>query len=177
MALKPTIYKFRVNVTDINRDYYDSTNLTIAQHPSENLQRMMSRVLAFAMNMQPDLVFTRGLSTIEEPDIWRKTLDDQIAIWIDVGEPDPERIKKATRVAKKVIVYSFNTKSDVWWKQNASKLNLLSVEVVRFDAQAIENLASFAQRTMDISIMLSGQTAYISTENGDCEIEWEELKA
>jgi len=177
VALKPTIYKFRVALTDINNDYYDSLNLTIAQHPSESLQRMMARVVAFSMNAQPDLSFTKGLSNIEEPDIWHKTLDDQISLWIDVGEPDPERVKKSTRLARKVRVYSFNTKSDVWWKQNANKLNLLKAEVYKFDAEGIETLATYVKRTMDFSIMLSGNTVFVSTENGDCEIEWRELKA
>lgn len=177
MALKPTIYKFRVALTDINNDYYDSLSLTIAQHPSESLQRMMARVVAFSMNAQPDLTFTKGLSNIEEPDIWHKTLDDQISLWIDVGEPDPERVKKSTRLARKVRVYSFNTKSDVWWKQNANKLNLLKAEVYKFDAEGIETLATYVKRTMDFSIMLSGNTVFVSTENGDCEIEWRELKA
>ncbi|UGA57535.1 YaeQ family protein [Vibrio sp. VB16] len=177
MALKPTIYKFRVALTDINNDYYDSLSLTIAQHPSESLQRMMARVVAFSMNAQPDLSFTKGLSNIEEPDIWHKTLDDQISLWIDVGEPDPERVKKSTRLARKVRVYSFNTKSDVWWKQNANKLNLLKAEVYKFDAEGIETLATYVKRTMDFSIMLSGNTVFVSTENGDCEIEWRELKA
>jgi len=177
MALKPTIYKFRIALADINRDYYDSLHLTIAQHPSENTQRMMARVLAFSINAQPDLVFTKGLSSIEEPDIWHKTLDDQISLWIDVGEPDPERVKKSTRLARNVRIYSFNTKSDVWWKQNASKLNLLKAEVVRFDADAIETFATYTKRTMDMSIMLTGNSAFISTENGDCEVQWIELKA
>lgn len=177
MALKPTIYKFRIALTDMNRDYYDSLSLTIAQHPSENLTRMMARVLAFSMNAQPDLAFTKGLSNIEEPDIWHKTLDDQISLWIDVGEPDPERVKKSTRLARNVRIYSFNTKSDVWWKQNSNKLNLLKAQVYRLDAEAIETLATYVKRTMDISIMLTGNSAFVSTENGDCEVEWVELKA
>lgn len=69
MALKPTIYKFRIALTDLNRDYYDSLNLTIALHPSETIPRMMARVLAFSMNASPTLLFTKGLSTVEEPDI------------------------------------------------------------------------------------------------------------
>ncbi|MDV7106175.1 YaeQ family protein [Vibrio sp. TH_r3] len=176
MALKPTIYKLKIALTDMNRDYYDSLNLTIAQHPSENLQRMMARVLAFALNAQPDLTFTKGLSNIEEPDIWHKTLDNQTSLWIDVGEPDPERVKKSTRLARSVRIYSFNTKSDVWWKQNADKLNLLNAEIYKFDSEAIEELAKLAKRTMDLSIMLTGNSAYISTENGDCEVEWQQLK-
>ncbi len=102
MALKPTIYKFNISLSDINRNYYDTLNLTVAQHPSENPERMMARVLAFCLNAQELLVFTKGLSEPDVPDIWVRTLDDQVALWIDVGEPAVERIKKATRLAKSV---------------------------------------------------------------------------
>ena len=177
MALKPTIYKFRIALTDLNRDYYDSLNLTVALHPSENLPRMMARILAYCLNASPELMFTKGLSTTEEPDIWIKELDDHISLWIDIGEPEPERIKKATRLADKVIIYSFNTKSDTWWKQNQGKLGALKASIIRFDTKAVEMLASYVSRTMDLSVMLSGQSAYVSSESGDCEVTWQELKA
>lgn len=95
MALKPTVFKFQVSLSDLNRNYYDTLNLTVAQHPSETTERMMARVLAFCINAQEHLDFTRGLSTVEEPDIWARTLDDQISLWIDVGEPAVDRIKKS----------------------------------------------------------------------------------
>ncbi|USD66786.1 YaeQ family protein [Vibrio sp. SCSIO 43136] len=176
MALKPTIYKFRINLTDMNRDHYSSVNLTIAQHPSENLERMMARVMAFCLNDQEDLEFTKGLSSIEEPDIWRKSLDDQILVWIEVGEPDVERIKKATRLAKEVRVYSFNSKSDVWWNQNQGKFSMHAASVTRFDSEAIETLAQYVTRTMDMSVMLTGNSIFVNTEQGDCEVSWETLK-
>ncbi len=176
MAIKPTIYKFRIALTDMNRDYYDSVNLTIAKHPSENEQRMMARVLAYCLNAQPDLAMTKGLSTIEEPDIWLKTLDDQIKLWIDIGEPDPERVKKSTRLAEKVAVYSFNTKSSVWWTQNASKLNLLEASVFQFDYSEIEAVAKLVERTMDMSVMLTGNSAYVSIGDNNCEVTWQTLK-
>lgn len=176
MALKPTIFKFRIALTDMNRDYYDSLNLTIAKHPSENEQRMMARVLAYCLNAQPDLAFTKGLSTIEEPDIWLKSLDDQLQLWIDIGEPDPERVKKSTRMAKKVLIYSFNTKSSVWWTQNSAKLNLLDASIFQFDNAEIDDLARLVTRTMDISVMLTGNSIYVSTEAGDCEVTWQQLK-
>lgn len=176
MALKPTIYKFRIALTDMNRDYYDSLNLTIAQHPSENEERMMARVLAFCLNATPDLQFTKGLSSIEEPDIWLKTLDDQIDLWIEAGEPDHERVKKATRLAKQVKVYSFNSKSDVWWKQNQAKFAPLKAQVVRFDSQGIQAFSQMTARTLDLGVMLSGETAYISADSQQCEVNWETLQ-
>ena len=87
MAIKPTIYKLKIALSDLERNHYDTLNLTLALHPSETLERMMVRVLAYCINAQAHLSFTRGLSAIEEPDIWARTLDDQISLWIDLGEP------------------------------------------------------------------------------------------
>ncbi len=174
MALKPTIYKFRIALTDMNRDYYDSFNLTIAQHPSENLQRMFARILAFALNAKHELVFTKGLSNIEEPDLWEKSLDDQILHWVEVGEPDPERIKKACRLAKQVSLYSFNTKGPSWWEKNQGKLKQYPVSVANFPFEAIEELTSHVERTMSLSIMITGQSLFIDGDNASVEVPFEQ---
>lgn len=176
MALKPTIYKFRIALTDTNRDHYDSLNLTIAQHPSENNERMMARILAFCLNASPELTFTKGLSSIEEPDLWLKSLDDQIQLWIEVGEPDTERVKKSTRLAKQVKVYSFNTKSQVWWEQNKGKFAHLNVDLFRFDAAAIEKFSASLSRGMDISVMISGSSIFIDSDSHSDEITWQALQ-
>lgn len=176
MALKPTIYKLKIALSDINRNYYDTLNLTIAQHPSETVERMMVRVLAFCINAEEQLTFTKGLSSIEEPDIWARTLDDQLSLWIDVGEPAVDRIKKATRLASTVKVYSFNSKSDVWWDQGQTKFNELKASFFRFPWQSIQSLATLVQRTMDCSVTITGNSAYIATESGECEVSWETLQ-
>ncbi len=177
MALKPTIYKFKIALSDLNRDYYDSLNLTVAQHPSESHERMMTRVLAFAINAQEHLSFTKGLSEIDDPDIWAKSLDGQLQLWIDVGEPATDRIKKATRLAKEVKVYSFNSKSDVWWQQNQDKFNQLSASIFQFKWEDIQSLAKLVERTMDLSITITGDSAYIAAALGECEVSWVNLKA
>lgn len=176
MALKPTIYKFKIALSDLNRNYYDSLNLTVAQHPSENLERMMARVLAYAINAQEQLSFTQGLSEIDDPDIWVKSLDDQLLLWIDIGEPAVDRVKKSTRMAKAVKVYSFNSKSDVWWQQNHNKLNLLDASIFQFQWEDIQSLAKLVERTMEMSITITGDSAYIATALGECEVPWNTLK-
>jgi len=175
VAIKPTIFKFRISLSDLNRDYYDTLSLTIAQHPSETTERMSARVLAYCINAQEYLTFTRGLSTVEEPDIWARTLDEQISLWIDIGEPALDRIKKACRHAQAVKVYSFNTKSDVWWEQDASKFNQLDAEFYRFEWQDILKLAKMVERTMDFSVTITENSAYIATNLGECEIPWVQL--
>lgn len=172
MAVKPTIYKLRISLSDLNRNYYDTLNLTLALHPSETLERMMARVLAFCINAQEYLVFTKGLSEIDEPDLWVRTMDDQISLWVEVGEPAVERIKKARQRARKVIVYCFNSKADVWWQQAQKKISQLNVSVYKFDWDIIHTLAGQVQRTMDISVSISGDSAYVATETGECEVSW-----
>ena len=172
MALKPTIYKFRISLSDLNRNYYDSLNLTIAQHPSEKIERMMVRVLAYCINAQENLTFTRGLSEIDEPDIWVRSLDDKTLLWIDVGEPAVDRIKKVCRLAEEVKIYCFNSKADVWWSQSQQKTNQLKASVYKFDWDNIQALAALVQRTMDISVSITGNSAYVATESGECEVNW-----
>jgi len=177
VAIKPVIYKVRVSLSDLNRNYYDSLNLTLAQHPSETLERMMVRVLVYCLNAQTELSFTKGLSAIEEPDIWVRSFDDKTELWIDVGEPAFERIKKAVRQSDEVRVYSFNSKSDVWWQQGQSKFSQLKASFYRFKWEDIQLLASLVERTMDISVTITGDSAYIATESGECDISWEVLQA
>lgn len=175
MALKPTIFKFRIALSDLNRNYYDTLNLTIAQHPSETTERMMVRVLAYCINAQEYLTFTKGLSDIDEPDIWLKSLDEQILLWIEIGEPSVDRVKKASRLANAVNVYSFNTKSDVWWDQDKDKFEKLNADYSRFEWLDILSLAKLVERTMDFSVTITENSAYIATNLGECEVPWQKL--
>ncbi len=170
MALKPTIYKLKVALSDLDREVYETLNLTIACHPSETLERMMVRVMAFCFNAQDQLVFCKGLSDTEEPDLWSHSLDGNLELWIDVGEPATDRIKKATRVASAVKVYCFNNKASTWWELNRSSLAGLSVSIFQFQWNEIQTLAKMVDRTMDISITISDSSAYIATEEGECEV-------
>ena len=176
MAIKPTIYKLKISLSDLDRNHYDTLNLTLAKHPSETIERMMVRVIAYCINAEEHLSFTKGLSAIDEPDIWARTLDDQISLWIDVGEPAVERIKKSSRLAQVVKVYCFNTKSDVWWEQAKEKINQLKAAVYRFQWREIQALAALAQRTMDVSVTITSDSAFIATELGECEVSWVTLQ-
>ncbi len=177
VALKPTIYKLKIILADIDRDHYDTLNLTIAQHPSETLERMMARVLAFCMNARENLLYTKGLAAVEEPDIWAHTLDGRISLWIDVGEPLVDRIKKATRVSPVVKVYSFNSKSDAWWSQAREKFSeLAGASVFQFHCQGVQALAKLARRTMDLSVTITDGTVYVASGAGECEVIWSILQ-
>jgi uncharacterized protein YaeQ len=181
VALKPTIYKCNLSIADLNNDYYDQRNLTLALHPSETPERMMARLLAFCLHGHQDtdklMTFTKGLSAVEEPDIWLRGLDDQLHLWIDMGEPAFDRIKKACRLAKQTYVYSFNSKSQVWWKNATAQYSALQVNVLQFEWSEIQALSRLLSRTMTLSITLSGDSAFIAGQDEQVEVNWQVLQS
>lgn len=170
MALKPTIYKFSVSLSDFERNRFEQLNLTLAQHPSETLERMLVRLLAFCINSEESLQFTKGLSSTEEPDLWMKNLHGDIELWIEVGEPSPERIKKVCRRAKQVKVYPFNSKSSVWWSQEKSYFETLKTSVDCFSWDQIKNISPFIERTNDLSLSIHPDSLDVCMNNEIMEL-------
>lgn len=177
MALKPTIYKFRIDISDMNNDYYNSKKFTIALHPSEKTQRMLARVLAYCLNADSDLEFTKGLSTTDEPDLWHIADDQSIIHWIEIGEPDPDRIKKAARQAKNVKVYSYNTKATVWWEKVSGKFSMLPVSVASFDYDAIDMICQHLDRGANLSVMITGTSIFVDINDQHIEVTMKELQS
>ncbi|MFT4887745.1 MAG: hypothetical protein ACJA2D_001438 [Pseudohongiellaceae bacterium] len=170
MALKPTIFKIKVSLSDLDREVYESLSLTIAQHPSETSERMMVRLLAYCLNYDEQLEFCKGLSDTEEPDLWARALTGETDLWIEVGEPAADRVKKVSRQAKKTIVYCFNTKSATWWQLESSKLAKLSATIIQFSWPEMKKLASLIERTMDISVTITGDSVYVAAARGEVEL-------
>ena len=140
----------------MDRHYYESHELTVAQHPSETDFRFMIRLIAFMTNAGESLRFTKGLSTDDEPELWQKTLTDEIELWIELGLPDIKRIKKAASISQQVKLYVYGGQGvDQWWKlvQNDCK-KFKNVDVYRFDLAAVNQFASQIQRSMRISVMI-----------------------
>jgi len=170
MALKPTIFKMNINVSNLDDDVYETIAVTVAQHPSETTERMVTRILAYALNNQEFLSFTTGLSEADDPAIWAKNYSDEFLLWIDVGEPGFDRIKKAARQAKVAKVYTFNTKSGVWWKQSQKDFATIKAKVYQFEFEQIQLLAALVERTMDFSITITDNVLYVAADKGSCEI-------
>ena len=154
MALKATIFKVTLHIADMDRQYYADHSLTLARHPSETDERMMIRVLAFALNASDTLEFTKGLSTDDEPELWAKTLTNDIELWIELGLPDEDRVRKACNRSDKVVLYTYGGRAvPVWWDKHHSKLARFSnLEVIDLPAEDTAELANMAQRSMDLQV-------------------------
>lgn len=147
MALKSTIYKAQLNVADTDRQVYGDFALTLARHPSETDRRMMLRVLAFAWYADEALSFGRGISTDDEPDLWLKDLTGTIKLWIELGNPDPDRLRKACGRADRVVLYAYGDRATpVWWQKHGADLqrfdNLTIYQIADPDGQALEVMAA-----------------------------------
>jgi len=156
MALKATIYKVELQIADLDRHYYATHNLTVARHPSENEARMMLRLLAFARHADERLEFGRGVSTDGEPDLWRKSLSDEIELWIDLGAPDERELRQVCGRARQVILYSYNDRSvAVWWPAIQSSCRKLeNLTVWHVDDAAIAALTEMSSRSMSLQFTL-----------------------
>ena len=164
MALTATIFKANLQVSDMDRHYYADHPLTLARHPSETDERMMVRLLAFALHAGEHLSFTKGLCADEEADLWQKSLSDEIELWIDVGLPDEKRIRKACNRSLKTCLYIYGGRNaELWWTRNANKLqrfnNLTIIEIPEATTKALANLV---QRTMQLQCTIQDGGAWIS---------------
>lgn len=150
MALGSTIYKVSLNIADMDRHYYDDFDLTIAKHPSETTLRMMIRIIALILHADEHLSLTKGLSQDDEPALWQKDLSGDIELWIDLGQPDERRIRKACGRAKKVVIYTYNHKAaSAWWRQNESKLKRFkNLQVIHLNIEGDLEIAS--QRSVEL---------------------------
>lgn len=167
MALKATIFKADLQIADMDRNYYHDHALTIARHPSETDERMMLRVLAYALHAGEALAFGRGLSTEDEPDLWQRDLTGAIELWIDVGQPDEKRVRRACGRAQQVIVYAYGARgAQLWWDQVGGKLERnRNLRVIMVPALASQALAKLAQRNMQLHCTIQDLQVWL----GDAE--------
>ncbi len=156
MALKSTVVRAELQVSDMDRHHYGTYPLTLAQHPSETDERLMVRLLAFALYADERLEFGRGLSTDEDPDLWQRDYTGHIQRWIELGQPDESRIRKACGRADEVVVVNYGGRAaDLWWEKNARDLarhdNLVVLEL---PAAQVEALVALYSRSVRLTVMI-----------------------
>lgn len=172
MALGATIHKCELAVSDLDRGYYGTHALTLARHPSETEERLMVRLLGFALFADESLAFGRGLSTEDEADLWRRDATGAIGLWLDVGLPDARDLRKACGRARQVVVLAYGgRRAEQWWAQNADALgrhaNLL---VLALPPEATAGLQSLAARTMTLACTIHDGHVWLASDETAVEI-------
>jgi uncharacterized protein YaeQ len=177
MALKATICKATIQVSDMDRGYYNALNLTIAQHPSETDERMMIRVLAYILHAAENLEFTKGLSADDEPEIWLKSLSNEIELWVELGLPDEKRIRKACNRSKEVYLYIYggNT-ARTWWDKNEKKFDRFkNLHVINLSQEATKAIGALAQKNMNLQCTIQDGQIWLGDDDNNVMIEPKKL--
>jgi uncharacterized protein YaeQ len=162
MALKPTIYKIQLDLADSDRGVYQRFPLTLARHPSETAERLTARVLAFGLWAEEGLAFTRGLSTTEEPDLWQHLPSGEIAHWIEVGQPEAQRVRKACGRAPRVSVLAYGKSASTWWGNQGGEISPLDRATVwQLPWTEVQAAAALVERNATLSLSIAGGTLYL----------------
>jgi uncharacterized protein YaeQ len=166
MALKATIYKAILNICDQDRNYYEEHHLTLAKHPSETDERMMVRLLAFAMYADENLTFGKDISAEgHEPTLWIKDMTGDIDLWIEIGQPDEKSIRKACSRVKQVVLILYGAQTDLWWKHNQRELiQKNNLTVIQLPYTATQSLAAMAERTMTLTCNIEDEQITMMSE-------------
>tara|TARA_R110000850_G_scaffold105703_5_gene216762 strand:- start:1118 stop:1654 length:537 start_codon:yes stop_codon:yes gene_type:complete len=172
MALSSTIFKVQLDLSDLNKNHYQSYKLTLARHPSENDQRMMLRLIAFALFADEQLAFTKGISTTEEPDLWIKNYSGEIELWIDLGLPDEKRIRQAHSLAKKVVIFAYGDRSLTTWRQQleGSLKRFPSLRIFHISDDELKQLASLADKNMQLHCSIQDNDIFIGNDTQNLQI-------
>ena len=176
MALGATIYKATLEISDLDRGWYGSRNLTIARHPSETEIRMMVRILAFCLYASERLEFGRGLSVDDEADLWERNDAGDIGRWIDVGTPDNKSLRRAAGKSDDVVVLAYDdAKINMWWPANKGDFGKIAKLTVREigdeDAAA---LTGMCRRSMHLAVTIQDGVVWIAddVQNLELHVSW-----
>lgn len=179
MALKATVFKVQLQIADMDRHYYHDHSLTIAQHPSENDERMMVRLLAYAMYASDTLAFTKGLSADDdEPELWDVQLNGDINLWVEFGQSDEKWLRKAAGRAKQVVLFCYGGRSvPVWWSNNQQALQRYkNLTIFDISEETVKQMAKLVNRTMALQCNISEGQIWLSDSDNSVLIEPVRLK-
>jgi uncharacterized protein YaeQ len=178
MAQKARVIKAQLQIADMLRHHYQDYSLTLAQHPSETDERLLVRVLAFALNASDDLVFARDLSDEGEPELAEYNLHGDIELWIAFGQLDEKWLRKASQKAGKVKVYTYGGRSvPIWWQQNQSTLQRFkNLQIWEIPEASVQEMAGLMSRGMHLQCNISEDQVYVSDGHQSLSLEPRLLK-
>jgi uncharacterized protein YaeQ len=176
MALPSTVYRASVQLSDLDRQVYEQLQTTLAKHPSETEERLMARLLAYALCYEEELVFTKGVGSGDEPDIWSKGADGRVRLWIEVGLPDPERMAKSCRHVERAVLFACGPTQSRWLTQHLPKLSSVkNLTVIGIDYDFLGKLVGNLQRAITWSLTVTEGALYLTVGDQTLETTLQQL--
>ena len=170
MAQRATPYKIHLDLSDTDRGIYDTLRMTVARHPSETEERMVARILAYALWYEEALAFGRGLSDVDEPALWLKSLDEQILHWIEVGRPSADRLLWCARRYPRVSLLAYGNLRG--WDSSvlSSVAGLGNLHIAQVPQEPLDLLAIDLPRTIEWGLMITDDVIYVGDADQQHEL-------
>jgi uncharacterized protein YaeQ len=163
MALQATIHNFDVELADTDRGVYESLALRLARHPSESEEYLIARLLAYLLEYQEGIAFSRGVSDPDEPAIAIRDLTGAIATWIDIGAPDAARLHKASKAAPRVVVYTHKDPQQFLHRLAGEKIHRAdTLELYAIDRALVSALVDRLDRRVAFSVSISDRELFVA---------------
>ncbi len=171
MALRAEVYKALLQVADMDRHIYEDFNLILARHPSETEERLMVRVLAFALNASDGLQMGKGISTEDEADLYEKDPTGAVKTWIQVGLPDEKWLKKASARAEQVLLYIYGKNAALWWATHQQALKKIKkLRVYGLDPETTKQVAAQCARNMSLQCQIQDGELWLTHAQGSLSL-------
>jgi len=163
---KSTVYNFSIDLSDVDRGVYEALKLPVALHPSENLEFMVTRLLARVLEHAEGIAFSPGIGAPDEPTVSVKGLDGTVLSWIEIGSPNAERLHRASKAAQRVAVYCHRS-ADLVYAELLQEPIFRGEEIsfYSFEGTFISDFARSLERRNDVRISRTDQTLYLSIQD------------
>ncbi|MGV3707544.1 MAG: YaeQ family protein [Gemmatimonas sp.] len=163
MALTATIYNFEIELANVDRQTYESLSLRVACHPSETPEFLLTRVLAYCLEYEEGIAFSKGgLSDPDEPPITVRDLTGALKVWIEIGTPDANRLHKASKASPRVVVYLHKEPGVIlrtWASSSIHRADKL--ELYAMDRELLSELVPKLDRRTKFSLSVTDGALYV----------------
>lgn len=172
MAKGSRIYKVKLFISDIDRNCYEQLELTVAQHPSESDERLLARLLAFGLEYESGLAFGGGVSSTDQAPIWLRNDYEEVQHWIEIGQPDPDRLAKLNKRQPRLTLYTYGANAHRWWHQHSPNLSKLQrLKAVQLDYDALQTLVSAMTSGFELQLNRQDEVLYLGLNDQQAEMQ------
>jgi uncharacterized protein YaeQ len=164
MAQRSTVHRVSIELSDTDRQVYETLQMSVARADSETPHRLVARILAYCLCYTPDISFTGGVGSGDEPDVWVREPDGRVSTWMEVGLPDPKRLLKAARHCERVVLLAYGRRLPDWRTEHLPQITAArNVTVAALDFQFLDQLSLLLDRSIVWSLTVSGGTLYLTS--------------
>jgi uncharacterized protein YaeQ len=168
MTPKSTVYQFSIQISDVDRALYHDEKMAVALHPSESVEFMMTRLLAWCLEYGEGIGFSRGIGAPDEPTIATKELDGTVSSWVEIGAPSLERLHRAAKASKRVSVYCHRSADQVYQQLTREAIfNGEKIPFYSFEEGFIQQLCAALDRRNELSLSRNEQVLYVTLNTVD----------